>query len=471
MIITNTLKYLSSIAMMRSWQYIMLFVLLSLAELCIGQNLVKNPSFEDYTSCPYTYYARVHDATGWSEFRESPDYANSCAGSIPYTPGGNYQIPLTGNAYCAFIAYGVYQNGNYREHICGTLCQTLTIGQKYFVSINVTLGENSDGPCNKIGVRLSTVASADPSIFGPLPNSAHVYTNSMISDSVNWVKIKGSFIADSAYNYIVIGNFFDEANTTKSGTGAMYLLDDVCVSPDSLTCYASEPDRFLGNDTALCEGQTLVLNATTQNSTYIWQDHTFSPTYTVSNPGVYWVKVESNNCGYKVDSIHVIYNKPPIINLGNDTIICKHDTILIDVTNGNSTYLWQNNSTISHYLIEAEGLYWVKVSKDNCLATDTILVKTKACEVFFEVPNVFTPNGDGSNEKFHIKNSILLNDLRITIYNRWGQKTFESNDPDPEWNGKDNSIDCPPGTYFWIITYSDFENKQVTLNGFLTLIK
>ncbi|MEW6469359.1 MAG: T9SS type A sorting domain-containing protein [Bacteroidota bacterium] len=74
-------------------------------------------------------------------------------------------------------------------------------------------------------------------------NSASIYTDSIITDSTGWTRIFGSFIADSTYNYVVLGNFFDDANTdtvrfyNDSQDNAYYFLDDVCVSTDSVYAY------------------------------------------------------------------------------------------------------------------------------------------------------------------------------------------------------------------------------------------
>ncbi len=76
----------------------------------------------------------------------------------------------------------------------------------------------------------------------PINNLAQVYTESIITDSINWTTISGSFIADSAYSFISIGNFFDSTNTQvidynnnyPSTYAAYYYVDDIKVSSDSL---------------------------------------------------------------------------------------------------------------------------------------------------------------------------------------------------------------------------------------------
>ena len=81
--------------------------------------------------------------------------------------------------------------------------------------------------------------------FNPPPenNFAHVYTDSIITDTTNWFTIAGSFVADSTYSNIILGIFFDNNNVDtlrlfkpNCDVFAYYFIDDVCVSSDSLTC-------------------------------------------------------------------------------------------------------------------------------------------------------------------------------------------------------------------------------------------
>ena len=207
-------------------------------------NLVPNPSFEDMIGgCPYDP-GEVYKCAGWSTFGHTPDYFNSCsADTIVNVPVNflGYQNAASGNAYCGFYNFIITQP--FREYVGSQLLQSLIIGQEYFVSFKVSLADKVNYRCasNKVGVRFSTVAF-DTLNLPPLNNYAQVYTDSLISDTATWILIKGSFIADSNYTYIIIGNFFTDANTlnncntTTSQASYMY-VDDVCVSTDSNTCY------------------------------------------------------------------------------------------------------------------------------------------------------------------------------------------------------------------------------------------
>lgn len=215
---------------------------------CIGQNLVPNPSFEDTIQCPQTLF-NLTDVALWQSFSRSPDYFNSCATAsavgVPNNTSGN-QFAKEGNAYIEIICYATIPN-NAREYAAVQLLQPLSIGAKYFVKFFVSTADavTLDCGCNKLGARFSTNAYSVSNPF-PIDNFAHIYTDSIIYDKINWVEICGSVIADSSYQYLILGNFFDDANTDTthcanppSGIAyAMYYLDAVSVSTDSLTCNA-----------------------------------------------------------------------------------------------------------------------------------------------------------------------------------------------------------------------------------------
>jgi hypothetical protein len=219
--------------------------------ICINayaQNLVPNPSFEIYTLCPDTPN-EISRATGWSSYRESPDYYNSCAtsGTTQYVPMTwyGYQQAASGNAFAGIGCHGSQGGADtiFREYIGAQLSTMLTIGQKYYVSFKVNLGDlHSLCASNNLGIIFSTVPYSHIN-SAPIRNFAHVFTTAIITDTANWTTISGSIIADSAYQYIIIGNFFDNLhtsvnvlNSTTYPCGSYYFIDDICVSTDMLTC-------------------------------------------------------------------------------------------------------------------------------------------------------------------------------------------------------------------------------------------
>lgn len=212
-----------------------------------AQNLVPNPSFEEYISCPFGSY-QIDKVVSWSSAGGSPDYFNACAesggASVPTNFYG-YQNTTSGNGYVGLITFikDVSFPDN-REHIQASLITPLSIGVKYYVSFDVsfTLDNNEIGyASDKLGVLFTNVtnySSINPPI---LSNISQVFIDTIISDTLDWYHFEGSFIADSAYQNILVGNFFSDTNTDTMGVDnslytAYYFIDNVCVSSDSLTC-------------------------------------------------------------------------------------------------------------------------------------------------------------------------------------------------------------------------------------------
>lgn len=226
----------------------LMFLIASLALLTKAQtNLVPNPSFENFVTCPVSINQAI-TTVSWSSYGGTSDYFNSCA---PSNPGGvsvpsnmaGFQQAATGNAYCGLAAYIQYSNGSSgREYIGTKLISPLVIGTKYKVSFKTCLAGGSSFnfniACNKLGAKFITYTFpylSNPATF----NSAQVYTNTIITDSLNWTSITDFFTADSNYTQIMLGNFFNNANTNTLSVGfpsmqAYYLIDDVSVTKDTV---------------------------------------------------------------------------------------------------------------------------------------------------------------------------------------------------------------------------------------------
>lgn len=197
-----------------------------------------------------------------------------------------------------------------------------------------------------------------------------------------------------------------------------------------------------------------------------------NPFHTFFSPGSYVVTLIAHS-GSKTDTVsHTINIYPsPRVNLGIDTTICFEDSLTLDATWNNASYLWNDSSTYAQKTIKTEGKYWVNLSIDSCSASDSIYVHFRDCSIAIEMPNIFTPNGDGTNDFFCPVALLNLNDLQLLVYNRWGQLVHESAELFPGWDGKNNGQDCSDGVYFWILSYKTTEGNAKTTKGHVTLMR
>ena len=163
-------------------------------------------------------------------------------------------------------------------------------------------------------------------------------------------------------------------NVTAAGNYSVTVTVNTCTASDAINVtYSTPPVVNLGNDTALCGGQTLLLNATTANATYVWQDASTNATFNVTVAGNYSVTVTVNACTAS-DVINVTYNPSPVVNLGNDTVLCQGQTLLLDATTAGATYTWQDASTNATYNVSTAGAYSVTVTLNTCTVSDLINV-------------------------------------------------------------------------------------------------
>ena len=208
-----------------------------------SQNLVPNPSFESYSQCPYSEN-QVTYCDGWQICFGTPDYFNSCFTIGPVNVGVpnnslGYQFPYHGDSYCGF-GYDLDIGLGSRESLSAQLITPLVIGKKYWVRFRVSLAESQSigFASNKIGAYF-TVGATPTSI----PNFAHVYTENIITDTENWVLLVGCFIADTTYDYINLGVFFenqyvDSVQISNDQIG-YYYIDFVEVYEDTLSLSCS----------------------------------------------------------------------------------------------------------------------------------------------------------------------------------------------------------------------------------------
>ncbi|MBU3658843.1 MAG: gliding motility-associated C-terminal domain-containing protein [Flavobacteriales bacterium] len=244
-----------------------------------------------------------------------------------------------------------------------------------------------------------------------------------------------------------------------------------CLVRDSIIIAIQDiPTVNLGNDTIICNGLNLILDASYPGATYTWQNNSNAPTLAINQQGLYWVIV-SNNCGFDSDSLNLEIQNPPQINFTNDTTICIGETYTLNAITPNGTYLWSNNSTNSSIEVNQAGIYTVIVSVGVCQIQNEFLINAKLCESEFEMPTVFTPNGDGTNDLFSPVSYQKIKSANIIIVNRWGNVIYNSSNLISGWDGTSNGKECVEGVYFWKVEYEDFYLNNFTEQGFIHLFR
>jgi gliding motility-associated-like protein len=115
-------------------------------------------------------------------------------------------------------------------------------------------------------------------------------------------------------------------------------------------------------------------------------------------------------------------------------------------------------------------LYQVTVlGADGCSAKDAVEIKVYRV---LQMPDAFTPNGDGRNDVFRVPPLLQINVLHFSIYNRWGEQVFSSSSDAEGWDGRWNSRAQPAGAYVWKIEYEDLlTGRMAVASGTVMLVR
>ncbi|MCB9230380.1 MAG: gliding motility-associated C-terminal domain-containing protein [Bacteroidia bacterium] len=232
--------------------------------------------------------------------------------------------------------------------------------------------------------------------------------------------------------------------------------------------------QALASQNLVCEGNSLTLHGHGA-ATYAWDqgvvnNQPFVPTATATYTVVGW---DLHDCT-DTASITVPFILEKIVSLGNDTVICGSSPILLQPDSSYSAYLWGDSSTLDTFRVHTPGIYQVTVTDSfGCeyLAQVTIL-PGEGCDSIL-IPNVFTPNGDGFNDRFQAK-AEFLNSFSMSVFDRWGRQMFSSTSVSNGWDGSQNGgPPCTEGVYYYLIEYSFLTDptERFQVAGHLTLLR
>lgn len=301
----------------------------------------------------------------------------------------------------------------------------------------------------------------------------------------NSVTLTSSFAFGGTYEWHPNGETTQSITVTESGTyNVTVTTPTTCpsTSDDIEVTVIPLPVADAGNDTVICEEEPITLSATGGES-YVWSTGETGEQITVEpSQGIntYVVTASKSGCNpTSMDTVIVEVSSGPAGAFSYSEPYLGEPTTFTDETVG-SVYAWDwdfgdgNTSTLvdpSNTYNEEGDFTVTMVVEDEYGCADTVQnTVTIVREII--IPNVFTPNDDGINDIFRIRNGGG-GYMGFAVYDRWGNEVYESNASEVQWNGKTNAgIQLGAGTYFYDLTLDIFSDKKPTQHqGFITLIK
>jgi len=346
-----------------------------------------------------------------------------------------------------------------------------------------------------------TVNSATDTVcihVNPIPTSDFTISDTSICEGeVSTITYTGTATSNGIYTWDFGGISQSQQGPhthtfSPAGTHSISLIvnEHGCISTPtikSITVHPTPMVSFSANPMKGCEPLTVdFIDGSMPNiQTWNW-DFGDGNTSTTQNPTNTYVSDGSYGVSLNVSTIYGCTNSisipglikvdktpqaffeavPPVTNLDNPTIQFN------DKSNDAATWSWDfgDGSTSSDQNPEHtfnEGKYTVCLlieSSDGCL--DSICKEVMVVVDEIEIPNIITPNGDGLNDVFHIKNADKLEQATLIIYNRWGKKVFEVDHYQNNWDGEN----CSDGVYYYVLKYETYFRED-EIHGTVTIIR
>ena len=238
------------------------------------------------------------------------------------------------------------------------------------------------------------------------------------------------------------------------------------------------------SDTTICAGDSVTLTTTSNATQYLWSPPTGLSSTTTPSPKAaplvntkYYVTSTLGVCSRR-DSISIAINPSPTVYAGPDVTIVAGDITILQGVSSENNYLWTpstklNATNIANPVAQPDvTTRYVLTSVTNlgCKASSSVLVTVLPYCV--RPKGAFTPNGDGIYDTWFVTDgTACLTNVEAHVFNRYGNKVFESANYHNDWKGTYNGQSLPVGTYYYVLKYTLIDNRIIILKGNVTILR
>ncbi len=410
-------------------------------------------------SAPGKYYVTVTNTCGLPAsdtivFQQAPALNFSVGPDTAYC----FNDPVTLQAPAGYNGYSWKSNNNGNIYNTSLITVYPPVTTQYIASAKTALG------CVVRDSILINIKMTDPVFLG---NDTSFCTGDSILLNAGSSFVNYSWNTGASVATIRVSRQGSYSVSAQSANG--------CYSRDTISILKlfSLPDVKLDQNNWICEGSFRVLNAGSGYQSYLWQDGSGSSTLNVDTTGTYSVSVKDQNGCVGGDTVIITKIIPKSTDfLMTDTLICDGFPAKIQASTQYSDYSWSTGDQNNYIIVKKGGSYSLTVTDQyGCTSTSSVSVTTKQCVFGIFFPNAFSPNHDGHNDLFRPNVLGELTKYQLEIFNRWGQKVFESSDFTKGWEGKLGGTIQVSGVYVWLCHYQFEGEPEKTQNGTVFLLR
>ncbi|MDQ3109113.1 MAG: gliding motility-associated C-terminal domain-containing protein [Bacteroidota bacterium] len=340
-------------------------------------------------------------------------------------------------------------------------------------------------------VTTQTVTITQPSSLTATASQNNVLCNGTASGSAS-INVNGG-TPGYTYSWTPSGGTNSTAASLNAGTYTCTITDlNGCVTTQTVIITQPAALNAVATGDNICGGAPAQISASGAGGvgpyTYVWSDNSTAATHTVNVAltTTFTVTItDANGCSATANAIVTITSAPVAsissnavngyFNLSDGSQLC-----FTDASQGSVSWDWDLNGTPFSgqspsciILTNADsGQFCVNLTVENSAGCrDSSDVCITIGEVYLTVPNVFTPNGDGTNDLFFIS-SRGLSELHVEIFDRWGVLVNVISETGQGWDGRSTSgMEVSDGTYYYVLSASASDGKIYSEKGFVTLFR
>lgn len=255
-------------------------------------------------------------------------------------------------------------------------------------------------------------------------------------------------------------------STNKGGTYWVNRGPIYCFITDSFYVTEITSPSTQNQDTVFCTNNSIIIGKTDAQK-YVWNTTEQTPQISINKPGLYWV-IKTNPPCQTTDTFNITENPLPVIKSLQDTSNCFSQIAKIALDAGQfKSYLWKPINETSQIIYSSMAqTFLLQVTDNNDCTTSKQITVTENCPEQLFIPNAFSPNEDGVNDVFTIT-TTELESFEMTIFNRWGEQVFNSQNYLQGWDGKN----APNEVYVVQITYKLKGKPTETIKQNVTLMR
>jgi gliding motility-associated-like protein len=410
---------------------------------------------------------------------------NFPANQVTAVAGQSISLTAATTAGVAPYTYQWTIDGNTTTNSDSTFSLTVTKTDTLFVEAIDACGDSSQA---QIIINVVYPPTADPGSDTTICNGGQVIVGGSDDhtpppgDTIFWTaqdsSEQGWISNDSIYHPTIT----IPRGVTGSFTFKFTVIDSTGILEDSVTITSvPNPPLFVTGDSIItCANASIILTASSGFNYYVWSTGSRDTAITVNQPGQYNVTATEGSCSDTSNQVNVTQLTAQGVQVFPDTTIKYGDSVMLTAQpsldgSGIDSFRWygQNGLTCDTCFTPFVSplnsqIYGVRVYSQGCEVTDSVYINV-ILPINFFIPNVFSPNGDGSDDYFFIMAQPGVTVQSFQVYDRIGEKVHDGQYP---WDGNFKGKPEPPGTYVYIFKLSVYGgNAPIEQHGTITLLR